>query len=582
MSTQDNKPIIDDYVDSVMRGGPEIGSLERAAVERYLSDLKDGHERGLHFDEEIANKAINFFPYLNHTTGEFNGEPFILRPFQAFIIWQLYGWRLADGTRRFRSLFYTVARGNGKSPFAAALGLKLAFFDDPVEARAEVYCAATKKDQAKIVFDEAYRFVDFNPDLKKLLKLFTGSIVKPQDDSTFKPIGSDSKNTDGLIPHAVIRDEVHEWRKQHQGLLDKLETALAKRVQPLDIAITTAGTDESDIWEEEHDFSAKVAQGVVQADDHLSMIFECDRKTKVDGEEVDVPFDAEEYWPQANPMLRYPNSPVKVDAIRSLARRAQESATHELKLRRYYLNQKTASFEKLIAPEMWSRGNGDLPNLKGKKCFVGFDWGWRDDLAALAMVFPVGVKDVGEGLEKPIWAIKCDVWCPSHGNRKDDLLRSPWAEWIRDEWLTVTDGNTTDIESIYKRVDEIIKEHRVIQFSLDGTNCRDFCTKLENEWRLNTFEFNQNCRKYNEPTRELLVALKEGRIINGNNPVLAWCADNVVVRYDAMEYMMPEKRKSVDKIDPIVAIIMAIEGAMFHERTAVSTYNREGRGFVIV
>lgn len=556
-----NKELVGQYIADVVSGRRVVGKLERAAVMRHVGDLETAATRGFEFDEELAEQACCFFPLLKHTTGEYAGQPFELMPFQRFIVWCLFGWvRASDGMRRFRLAFISLARGNGKSPFAAGLLLLLFAFDCPVEMRAECYTAATKKRQAKIVFNEVRRFVQQNADLKSLIRVMATTISIPSNDSTLEPLGQDSENTDGLIPHAIIADELHAWQERHRELWEKLITALGKRRQPMLIAITTAGDDESELWEEVYDFSVQIVDpdSPVSVDDWFVFICEID-----DG---DDPLD-ERNWPKANPMLEA--GVVKIDHLRSLARRARIVPASKNELVRYHCNKKVTAGSKLFTRELWAKGRGELPELNEATAHGGFDWGWRDDLAAFALAFPLDLVEI-DGVARRRYALHVDAWCCAEGPR--DLASEPWASWIRDGWLRVTPGNTTDTAAIYGRLDELCERYAIRTVAMDPNNCREFGSRIEPEYGITPFWFGQSHGKYNEPTRELATALQQDRIRHGDNPLLAWSAQNVIASEDSRGYIKPDKRRSKDKIDPICAAIMALSECIFAERESPGFY----------
>lgn len=580
-----NSKRVQSYIDGVISGKIVAGKLVKAAVRRHLDDLEHGHERGLHFDPYYANRVLDFFPVLSHTTGEFAGEAFEPRLFQSFILWTLFGWRRVDRTRRYRWAYISLARGNGKSPFAAAVANYLLLADEPPEPRSQVYCFATKEAQARdIVFQEAKKQIEScdDPELKALVERHKSTMCilsPPWNGSVMEPKGSDSKKSDGWILHGGIIDELHEWHDTQRGLFEKIETSMAKRRQPLVAIITTAGDDDSTVWQEQYDFYRAIVEGVIQSDNHFAFIAEVDESApcpKCDTSGCQycdtlgtVPVDpvAEEWWhlwPQANPMLCEPRSPVKEDELKSLAIKARWMPSARNTFLRYYANQRVASFYKLITPELWKQGAGELPDMAGWQCHAGFDWGWKNDLAALSLVFP------HEGQ----WFIRCWAWIPSECAR--DLHQEPWAGWIRDGWLTVTDGNTTDYEAIYKVTKEVIEQYQVLSMAADPNNCREYLTRCVNEWGLEAYEFFQTCKKYNEPVRTFVERLRKGLVRHGDNPLLSWCANNLTVREDPSEYVMPAKAKSADKIDPMCATIMAFSECMFSEAEGAWTEDEIG------
>jgi phage terminase large subunit-like protein len=242
------------YDRRVLKGATLAGELVRLACQRHLDDLKSGPGRGLRFDKHAALHAIDFFPLLNHSQGEWAGEPFVLQPWQKFIVGSLFGWKRTDGTRRFRTAYDEVARKNGKSRLLA--GILLYLFDGDDEPGAQVFTAATKRDQARIVHSEAVRMVKASPSLRSHIRVYKDNLNIEVTNSKFEPLGADSDTLDGLNVHGAGIDELHAHK--NSGMVDILETARGSRRQPLIFEITTAGYDRHSICWQHRDYSEKV------------------------------------------------------------------------------------------------------------------------------------------------------------------------------------------------------------------------------------------------------------------------------------------------------------------------------------
>ena len=569
-----NAEKVTDYVESVLTGRRTAGKLERHACERYQADLKAMDSLGLVFDQQIASKACDFFPLLCHSTGEYDGQPFDLAPFQRFIIWNLFGFRRKqDNLRRFRRAFLSMARGNGKSPFAAALLLLLFGFDFPAEPRAACYVVATKRDQARIVWDEVRRYIEKNSELRRMVKILRSNLSIPANGSTLEPLGSDSKTKDGLIPHGITLDELHAWSHYHVELYDKLVTAMGKRRQPLMVCITTAGNEKSAVWLEQYNRAVDVVTpgDAIKSEDQFVWIAEIDAD--------DDPLD-EAVWPKANPLLE--SGVVKADYLKSAATEARGNAAALSSFTRYHCNRQVTSVDKLLPAELWAMGGGELPDLTGRECHAGFDWGWRDDLTALAMVFPLDAVEVdvsttseaGDTTEakeqRRRYAAIVRAWCPERAPR--DLMAEPWAGWVKAGWLTITPGDTTDTAAIYAQLKQDAATYGIKTIAMDPNNCREFGSQVKGLFGIEPFWFGQTNYKFNEPTRELVQALREKRIQHGDNGLLSWAASNLVVEQDTREYNRPAKKQARDKIDPVVALIMGISECQFAEKAPDNPY----------
>lgn len=253
-----------DYIEGVKDGSIVVSKLVRLAIERHERDLSTAETRGLKFSEKKAQRVIDFIQkFCKHSKGEWAGKRFKLDAWQQCLIWILFGWVHADtGYRRFKFAYNSLARGTGKTTLAAGIGLYLLVADG--EAGAEIFSAATKKDQARLVHGESQRMVSKSPGLRAKVTRFRDSLSVTDTASKFVPLSSDENSLDGLNPHGIIADELHAWRQRH--LWDVLVTAMGKRRQPLMFVITTAGYDRHSVCYEQHAYSEKVLSGVIEDD----------------------------------------------------------------------------------------------------------------------------------------------------------------------------------------------------------------------------------------------------------------------------------------------------------------------------
>jgi phage terminase large subunit-like protein len=291
------------YAEDVVAGKLPAGKWVRLACKRHLDDLATGAARGLRWDQAAADHAIEFFGFLRHSKGRWNAQVFVLSPWQAFIVGSIFGWKRADGTRRFRIAFVEVPRKNGKTTLAAGIGLYLLACDG--EAGAEVYCAATKRDQAKLVFSDMKAFVRLSPELAEWIERNAHSLEIPETRSKAEPLGADADTTDGLNPSGVICDEIHAWKSRE--LWDVLLTGMGAREQPLALAITTAGDFASEtIYSDLHNDAEQILDGVVADDAVFAYIATPDSG---------LDWKSPAAWAQANPNLGV--SPSRVRPRRS-------------------------------------------------------------------------------------------------------------------------------------------------------------------------------------------------------------------------------------------------------------------------
>jgi phage terminase large subunit-like protein len=524
-----------------------------SACKRHQNDLQHGHERGLYFDEDAAKVAIAFFSVLKHWKGEWAGQFIELEPFQQFQIWNIFGWKRADGTRRFRTVYIEEPRKNGKTTIAAGAGIYLAFVDG--EPGAEVYTAATKRDQARIAHNDATKMVKSSPQLKKIITPFKDNLHNKQDGSKFEPLGRDSDSMDGLNVHGAICDEVHAWKDRL--MWDLLDTATGSRRQPLIFAITTAGFDRQSLCYQLHDYAEKVAYGIIEDDSFFGLIYTID-----EGDD----WEDEATWFKANPNLGVSK---KLDDMRRLAERAKEMPAALNSFLRLHLNVWTQSSERWISPEHWEACNIapiEEKYLAGRDCWAAVDLSSRGDITAVVYEFP------GESYSDVV----CRFFIPEDGMRlRSKRDRVPYETWVRQGFITATPGDRIDYDYILAQIEQDMSVFNVREIAFDPWNATHVTTKLL-EQDAPVIEFRQGYVSMNPAMGALDVALSTKKINHGGNPVLTWMADNIVAAIDPAGNMKPDKGKSTEKIDGIVALIMAHYRATLANGKQESVYNRRG------
>lgn len=547
------------YVDDVLSGAQVAARYVQLACERHRRDMNDGHERGLHFDEQAAKVAVAFFSVLRHWKGEWAGEPVTLEPWQQFVIWSLFGWKRADGLRRFRTSYLEVARKNGKTTMAAGVGLFLAFVEG--EPGAEVYTAATKRDQARISHRDAAEMVQRSPHLKRLVNSFKDNLHSLESGSKMEPLGRDADSTDGLNIHAAIVDEVHAWKTR--DLWDTLETATGSRRQPLMFSITTAGYDRNSLCFQLHDYAEKILSGVVEDDSFFGLIYGLD-----EGDD----WEDEANWVKANPNLGVSK---KWDDMRVQAARAREMPAQVNAFLRLHLNIWTQASQRWISRSRWDALNVQpvaYAELAGRRVWGGLDLSSRLDLTALVWV----VEPARDLVTEPVWDVFCRFWIPEENIaervRRD---RVPYDVWVRQGWIETTPGDVVDYEYILARVRADLQHMRVQELAFDPWNATHVSNSLIEEGAP-LVEFRQGYVSMNPAMGALEVAVQRGNFNHGGNPVLAWCADNIVARLDPAGNMKPDKGESTERIDGMVALIMAWHRSQLGNGQATSIYNERG------
>jgi phage terminase large subunit-like protein len=504
------------------------------------------------FDKRAADLAVAFFErLLVHSKGEWAGQPFALQPWQRDdIIRPLFGWKRADGTRKYRRAYIEIPRKNGKSTLSAGLALYLLFADS--EPGAEVYSAAADTDQARIVFEEAQRMVESSPALSKFGQVYKRSIIVPSAGATYRVISADAHTKHGFNAHGIVFDELHA--QPNRDLYDVLNTSTGARRQPMMIMITTAGYDRESICYEQHEYARQVSTGII--DDPTFFAY-------IAGAEDDDDWTSPVTWAKANPGL---GVTIKTDYLETECKRAQASPAYQNTFRRLHLNQWTSQDERWLDMAAWNACSQPLPDLTGRDCYAGLDLASTTDIAALSLVFPP-VED-GE----PYW-IKPFLWVPEAAlidrARRD---RVPYDAWTRDGYMIHTPGNVIDYDYIVDTITEQGKQYNIQEIAFDRWGATLVSQRLT-DLGFEMVQFGQGYASMSSPMKEFHRLVLEQRLAHGGHPVLRWMADNVVARQDAAGNVKPDKERSRSKIDGIVATIMGLDRAVRH---APSVYDERG------
>jgi phage terminase large subunit-like protein len=546
---------VTDYARAVLAGtnGRPVCVLERLACQRHLDDLERGPARGLRFDAQAAVDAVDFFAILPLTTGrERQMRQLVLQPWQAFIAGSLWGWYREDGRRRFRKAYIELPRKNGKSTFCAGFALRLAFFDG--ESRAEVYCAATKREQAKRVFDEAAAMVRRTPGLKTRIQTAVGSLYSTTSGSKLAPLGADADTTDGLNISGAIVDELHAHKTR--AMVDVLDTGTSARDQPMTIEITTAGFDRQTICYEHHEYSQRLLEGVFEDDSWFTFITGIDPGDDWADERV---------WSKANPNLHIS---VDIEDLRAKAAKAARVPTDQNTFRRLHLNEWTEQEDRWLDIAAWQACAGavDETELEGEPCYIGLDLSSTRDLTAYVLLF-----------RRPddTYAVLPRFFLPAarvamRAERRD---RVPLDSWVRDGLLVATPGDVVDQGLVRAALNEDAKRFDVRELCVDPWNATALTSQLQEDG-FTVVEIRQGYKTLSPPTKELETLVLSKRLIHGGHPVLTWCASNVAV--DPAGNIKPSKRRARDRIDGIAALVTALSRAMVQAAPVESIYLTRG------
>jgi phage terminase large subunit-like protein len=537
---------------------------------------------------ERADRVVDFFrKYLVHTKGEWAGKPFVLEPWQENdIIRPLFGtvdapagfpytdaewlaladdsperaeWLpiLLDQPRTFRRAFIEIPRKNGKSELAAGVACYLLFADG--EVGGEVYGAAKDKDQAEIVFNVARDMVNASPALtrKALVVDSRKRIVHRTTRSVYRAIPADAAGSHGFNASGVVLDEVHT--QPNRELYDVLTTSMGARKQPLVFAITTAGHDRNSLCYTLHDYALKVISGVIVDPTFFAYVMAAPETADWRDEAV---------WAACNPALGVFRG---IEDMRVLAREAENMPAAENAFRNLYLNQWTSQAVRWLPLHKWDQGATpiDLEALRGRACYGGLDLASTTDIAALLLLFPpLAPGDTYTALAR--------FWIPAE-NMRERVRRDrvPYDVWAKDaRYVTATEGNVISYDAILAGIDELAQVYDIKEIGFDRWGATMLVQKLQDAG-MTVVPIGQGFASMSPPTKELLNIVLDQRLQHGGHPVLRWMADNVVVELDPAGNIKPSKSKSSEKIDGIVALIMALDRATRSEST-VSVYEERG------
>ena len=544
-------PVISDaatqYAMEVVAGERIAGPHVRGQCARHLRDIESGHKRGLVWKVEAAEKAQGFFEdVLKLNGGDFEGKPFALLPWQRFVIGSLFGWMGPDGHRRFRNAYIETAKGSGKSPLAAGVGMLGLVADN--EPRAEIYSAATKKDQAMILFRDAVAMVDQSPELsKRLQKSGTGercwNLAYMAQGAFFRPISSDDGQS-GPRPHIGLIDELHEHKTN--TVVEMMRAGTKSRRQAMIFMITNAGHNRMGPCWSYHEYGAKVAAGEVEDDAFFPYVCSLD--------EQDDPFADESCWPKANPSLQDADLP-GMKYIREQVVEAKGMPSKEAIVRRLNFCQWTDAESPWISGEVW-RGaqlDFDWQDLRGRRAVAGLDLSSTTDLTG--MVFLVEPIEAGEP-----WLLVPFAWLPDvELQRKADTDRVPYIQWRAEGYLDTTPGRAISKRVILQKLSAMCDFFEIVAVGYDRWRIEDLMALAADDG-ISLPEMKpvgQGYKDFSPALETFERMLLNGEIAHPGHKVMDWCMRNAVIEQDGAENRKLSKEKATGRIDLAVAAVMA-------------------------
>ena len=545
----------------------------KLAGRRHLRWLREQKKRGLRWDWGAAEIVIDFLEMLTHSKGEWAGQLLLLEGWEKFIVGNLFGWYRADhprwrekvpgrpvedssGTRLFRSAYLEMGRKNGKTTLLAGIGIYMMVGDD--EPGAEVYSAATKRDQAREMWDEARRMVEKSSFLAGKIKIMSSSynMHVPGTASKFEPLSRDAKTADGKHPYANLIDEFHAHKTRE--MYDVMETGMGARRQPMQIEITTAGSNTAGIAYEERDRLKKILAGVMEDDTFFGVIYAADEKD---------PWNDVETWAKANPNL---GVSVKMAYLKSRAKKASQSPAALNAFKTKHLDIWVGAMDGWMNMEWWHRCADPkmrLEDFAGMTAMIGLDLAAHLDLAALRILFLNGGHYYGFG----------KYYLPETMVLEDaGGANAHYVAWANQDFLTLTPGNIIDQNIIKGDVQELCRKFQVESIAVDPYQAVKLMGEMADEG-LPALELGATVKHFSEPMKEIEAAVKDRSYHHDGDPVMTWCVSNTVATLDKKDNIFPNKEFPKNKIDALVAEIMAMNQWLSNLPPPPSVYD-QGQG----
>lgn len=512
-----------------------------------------------HYDKAKADRAVTFIENLCHTKGKWSGKRFWLLPWQEQLIRDIFGIVKPDGNRQFRTAFVEICKKVGKSELAAAIALYLLYADN--EPSAEVYGAAADRQQASIVFDVARQMVEMSPALMKRSKLMaaTKRIVNYGNAGFYQVLSAEVGSKHGFSISGLVFDEIHT--QPNRQLYDVLTKGSSDaRQNPLHFIITTAGTDRHSIAYELHTKAIDILEGRRVDPTFYPVVYGLK-----DGED----WEDEANWYKVNPSLGYT---VDIERLRDAYREAKQNPADELTFKWLRMNMWVSSTTAWIPDAVFMKGNEEIDSdsLKGRECYAGLDLSSTGDITALVLMFPP--RDVDEK-----YILLPFFWVPEETIPQRVRSASvPYDVWEKQGHILATEGNVIHYDFIEHFIEELGEKYHILEIAFDRWGATQMVQDLEG-MGFTVVPFGQGYSSMSAPTKEFYKILMEGRMVHGGNPVLRWMAGNVVIDTDPAGNIKVTKARSKEKIDGIVAAIMALDRCIRNQgQPQGSVYDQRG------
>lgn len=538
------------YAEDVQSGKIVTGKYIKKAVERFYNWIENADAKGYVLDHGSGMHIIDFFEtFLVHTKGPIAGSPFTLSPYQQFTLYNLFGWKRKNQdnvwVRVFKTVYEKVARKNGKSALIAGVGLYCEAFDG--EEGAEIYAAATKEAQAKILWEQAFQFVFKSLRLRKMGFVNTQREIRfTRSLGVFRFLGGDSKTLDGLNPNLAVVDEYHSHKTD--AVREVLESAMGARLQPILYMITTAGFNSVSPCKLYEDVCKQILDGIKEDDSTLIMIHELDD---------DDDWEDENNWAKPNPNL---GVSISIDYLRTEFKKAVNQPSKAPNFKTKYLNKWVDAASVWIPDEIWMKNKVDeIPMEKFTTfgAFAGGDLSTRTDITSYVLLSEP--DENGDQYLKPYF------FCPKDTiDKRSAEDRVPYRQWVDEGFLIATPGNTVDYTYFEDKVAETFFTHKVVRVELDQWNASQVANNLTEKGVEVSF-FSQQISVISFPTKQFEIKVYQGKIKHDGNPIFRWMLRGCVIYEDANENIKVHKGQSHAanfRVDGVISGIQALGGSL--------------------
>lgn len=540
----------DQYAKDVVAGKIVACKYIISACERYLRDI-DNKEASFYFDADTAERYLRLVQKFNHVKGKWKTKNIVYEPWQCWQFMNIMGFKNKDTHfRRFRVAHLEEARGNGKSAKASGSVLYFVALDENANGNM-VSCVATKKDQARIVLDDARAMALKNPSFLNAsgVKVLAHTIVKRDTNSMARALSADYGGMDGLNDVLAVCDELHAMNRQ---TFEVITSGMSKRKDSLLLCITTAGSDTASVGYFQSLYAKKVATGEVDDDSFFAAVYTLDEEDYWADESV---------WIKANPNL---GISVDIESLRAKVNKAMVTPSDIPNLRIKHFNQWISEANAFFDLQSWDKcwdPKLKIEDFKGKAVRLGLDMASHVDIASLGYVFKDGDK----------YVVFDKSYLPEETVKQK---KNPFYEnCLADGTLTQTPGAAISYETFKEKLREAKKEFRVQDVMYDPWNSSQLAQDMSDD--LEMVKFSMNTANFSEPMKTFDALIKSGKVRHNGSSLLKWCLGNVIAKEDHNGNVFPRKQHEKLKIDPVVAILMALAGWIANENES-SVYEERG------